>query len=397
MKHELKKQEYKESQMIFFRHMTLIRYKKQSMRFLFKLLVFVTPFLIGVKSTSQTIKKTKYASAIFEAHRIIDSLQQKQNIPGIDIAVSINGNIVWSEGFGFANIELQVPVISGETIFRIGSVSKPLTSTALGKLIKNGKLSLDSTIQTYVKYFPKKKYPITVRQIAGHIAGIRHYRNTEYTSAKKYSTVESGLDIFKNDSLLFKPGTGYSYSSYGFNLLSAAVENASGMPFLDFMKHEIFSKLGMNATFADKNERIIENRSSFYQINASNAIENAIYVDNSYKWAGGGFLSTTHDLIKFGNAMIKEEFLSGKIIAEFTKSQKLSNGKKTGYGIGWGIIKRNKLKGFGHDGGSVGGITKFQIYPKEKLVIIALSNSSNVNYAKTIESIVDLFIEAKKQ
>ncbi len=365
------------------------------MRFLFKLLVLVTPLMIVTKSTSQTIKNTTYASAIFKAHRIIDSLQQKQNIPGIDIAVSVNDTIVWSEGFGFANIELQVPVISGKTIFRIGSVSKPLTSTALGKLVERGKLSLDSTIQTYVKYFPKKKYPITVRQIAGHIAGIRHYKNSEYTSAKRYNTVESGLDIFKNDSLRFKPGTDYLYSSYGFNLLSAAVEGASGMSFLDFMKQEVFYKLGMNATFADKNKRIMRNRSSFYQINASNTIENATYVDNSYKWAGGGFVSTTHDLITFGNAMIKEEFLSAKIIKEFTKSQKLSSGKKTGYGIGWGVIKRNGLEGFGHDGGSVGGVTKFQIYPKENLVIVALSNSSNVNYTNTIESIVDLFIEAK--
>ncbi|WP_303315615.1 serine hydrolase domain-containing protein [Flavivirga abyssicola] len=366
------------------------------MRFLFKLSIFLIPFLIGTKSTCQNIKNIKYASAIFKAHRIIDSLQQTQNIPGIDIALSIDGDIVWSEGFGYADIEHQVPVSSGETLFRIGSVSKPLTSTALGKLIESGKLSLDSTIQTYVPYFPNKKYPVTVRQIAGHIAGIRHYRNSEYTSAKKYSTVKSGLDIFKNDSLLFKPGRRYSYSSYGFNLLSAAVEGASGVSFLDFMKHEIFSKLNMHATYADKNEDIIRNRASFYQIDASNTIKNATYVDNSYKWAGGGFISTTHDLIKFGNAMIEKEFLSGEIIKEFTKSQKLSIGKKTGYGIGWGIIKRKKLKGFGHDGGSVGGITKFEIFPKEKLVIIALSNSSNVNYGKTIERIVDIFVKARK-
>ncbi|GAA3589844.1 serine hydrolase domain-containing protein [Flavivirga amylovorans] len=365
------------------------------MKLLFKLSILIIPFLIGIKGTGQNIKNATYASAIFKAHRIIDSLQQKQNIPGIDIAISIDGDIVWSEGFGFADIELQVPVTSGETLFRIGSVSKPLTAAALGKLIENGKLNLDSTIQTYVTYFPQKKHPITVRQIAGHIAGIRHYRNSEYTSAKKYNTVKSGLDIFKNDSLLFKPGTKYSYSSYGFNLLSAAVEGASGLSFLDFMKQEVFSKLNMNDTYADKNEDIIRNRASFYQIDASNTIKNASYVDNSYKWAGGGFISTTHDLIKFGNAMIKKEFLSEKTIKELTKSQKLFYGKKTGYGIGWGVIKRKKLKGFGHDGGSVGGITKFEIFPKEKLVIIALSNSSNVNYGKTIERIVAIFVEAK--
>ncbi|GAA3652392.1 serine hydrolase domain-containing protein [Flavivirga jejuensis] len=363
------------------------------MRSYFNILIIALFLAIGTKSTSQNIKHPKYEAAIFEAHRIIDSLQQKQHIPGIDIAISINGTMIWSEGFGFADLEHLTPVKSGTTLFRIGSVSKPLTALALGKLMEADKLNLDATIQTYVPYFPEKKHPITVRQIAGHIAGIRHYRNKEYLLAKKYNTVKSGLTIFENDSLLFAPGDRFSYSSYGFNLLSAAVEGASGNSFLDFMQQEVYSKLDMTATFADKNESIILNRSSFYQIDSLNKIQNATYVDNSYKWAGGGFISTTHDLIKFGNAMIEAQFLSKKTIKELTTSQKLTNGKKTGYGIGWGIIKKKKLKGFGHNGGSVGGITKFDIYPKEQLVVVALSNSSNVDYGDVIDRIVTLFIK----
>ena len=365
------------------------------MKFQFKLLVLTTFFLLGAESKAQNIKNPKYETAIFEAHRIIDSLQQKQHIPGIDMAISINDTIVWSEAFGFADMEHHVPVTSGKTLFRIGSVSKSLTSAALGKLIEKGTLNLDSTIQTYVSYFPQKKYPITVRQIAGHIAGMRHYKNSEYLSMEKYNTVKEGLKIFENDSLLFKPETDYSYSSYGFNLLSAAIEEASGIPFLDFMQNEVFSELNLTNTFADKNEDIIPNRSSFYQIDDLNHIKNAPYVDNSYKWAGGGFISTTHDLITFGNALIHEEFLSSQTIRELTKSQKLSSGKKTGYGIGFGVINKKKLKGFGHNGGSVGGITKFEVYPKEKLVIVVLSNSSNVDYGDVIERIVEAFVEVK--
>lgn len=359
-----------------------------------KFIIRFTLFFIFVFNithvTSQNIKNSKYASTIFKAHRIIDSLQQKQNIPGIDISISIDGNIVWSEGFGYANLEHQVPVISGKTLFRIGSVSKPLTAVALGKLIDSGKLNLDSEIQTYVPYFPKKELPISIKQIAGHIAGIRGYKNNEFLSAKRYYSVVEGLQIFKNDSLLFKPGEKYLYSSYGFNLLSAAVEGASGTSFLNFMQNEIFSKLNMTNTYADKNENIILNRSAFYQTDSLN-IKNATYVDNSNKWAGGGFISTTHDLIRFGNAMINEELLTKKTTKALTTSQKLNNGKKTGYGIGWGIIKRGKLKGYGHNGGSVGGVTKFEIFPKEKMVVVVLSNSSNVKYGKAIETIVKLF------
>lgn len=361
---------------------------KQNLSFLI-LFIFL---VFGTKSTSQNIKNSKYATAIFKAHRIIDELQQKQNVPGIDIAVSINGDIVWSEGFGFANLEHHVPVISGKTLFRIGSISKPLTSVAIGKLLEAGKLELDATIQTYVPYFLEKTYPITVKQVAGHIAGIRHYKNNEFLLAKKYHSIKSSLSIFKDDPLLSVPGTKYAYSSYGFNLLSAVVEGASGINFLDFMQQEVFSVLHMTSTCADKNENIIPNRSAFYQIDNSNTIKNATYVDNSNKWAGGGFISTTHDLIHFGNALINHEFLSKKTIKTLTTSQKLNNGKKTGYGIGFGVIKKNKLKGFGHNGGAVGGITKFEVYPKEKFVIIILSNSSNVDFRKTTNKIVSAFL-----
>ncbi|MDO5969652.1 serine hydrolase domain-containing protein [Flavivirga aquimarina] len=364
------------------------------MKFLIKfILLFI--FIFNVTNVgSQDIKNPKYSSAIFKAHRIIDSLQQKQNIPGIDIAISINGEIIWSEGFGYANLEHQVPIISGKTLFRIGSVSKPFTAMAIGKLLDEGKLNLDDVVQTYVPYFPEKKHPITVRQIAGHIAGIRGYKNDEFLSAKRYYSVEEGIQIFKNDALLFKPGKKYMYSSYGFNLLSAIVEGASGIPFLDFMQNNIFSKLNMNNTYADKNENIILNRSAFYQTD-SLKIKNATYVDNSYKWAGGGFISTTHDIIKFGNTMVNETLLTKNTTKTLTTSQKLNNGKKTGYGIGWGVIKRGKLKGYGHNGGSVGGVTKLEIFPKEKLVIIALSNSSNVKYENTIETIVNIFLNAQ--
>jgi len=365
------------------------------MSFNFKIPILIAFFFFGYFLFGQNIKNLKYSEAIFEAHRIIDSLQQAQNIPGLDIAISIDGEIVWSEGFGFSNLEHYVPIKTGETLFRVGSISKPLTAAAIGKLMDTGKLNLDTNIQTYLPYFPKKKYNITVKQLAGHLGGIRSYKGNEFNSIIKYNSVKEGLNIFINDTLLFEPGTKYAYSSYGFNLLSAAIEGASGENYLDFIQNEIFLPLKMTSTFADKNEKIIPNRSAFYQIDANNTIQNANYVDNSNKWAGGGFLSTTHDLIKFGEAMINKEFLSPKTIKLLTSSQELNNGKKTGYGMGWGIIKRQKLKGFGHHGECVGGTTKFEVFPKEKLVFIVVSNASNTDYGNTIDRIIKKFIANK--
>lgn len=365
------------------------------MRFNFKISILTASLFIGNNLFSQNIKNSKYTTQIFEAHRIIDSLQQTQNIPGLDIAISIDGEIVWSEGFGFADLEHHVPIKTGETRFRVGSISKPLTAAALGKLIEDNKLNLDENIQTYVPYFPEKKYKITVKQLAGHLGGVRSYKDNEFNSSIKYNSVKDALNIFINDTLIFEPGTQYAYSTYGFNLLSAAIEGTSGENYLDFMQNEIFLPLNMTSTLADKNENIIPNRSALYQIDSNNTIQNATYVDNSNKWAGGGFLSTTHDLITFGNAMIDAEFLSHKTIKLLTKSQALNNGKKTGYGVGWGIIKRKQLKGFGHHGECVGGSTKFEVFPKEKLVFIVVSNASNINYGNTVERIIHTFIDNK--
>lgn len=340
-------------------------------------------------------KSSPYQNAISESHRLLDSLHRAEKIPGIDAAIAIDGKIVWSEGFGFADLENQVKVKAGETRFRIGSVSKPLTSTALGKLMDEGKINLNEFIYTYLPDFPKKKYPITIKQLGGHIGGIRHYRGDEFLMKQRFNSVTSSLTIFQNDTLLSEPGTHYSYSSYGFNLLSAVIEKASDENFLPFIQREVFSALNMNSTCPDKNDSIILNRTSFYDLDSLDQIINAPYVDNSYKWAGGGFISTTTDLIKFGQAHMTPGFLSAETLKALTTSQVLNNGDSTGYGIGWGRIDKNGVIGFGHTGGSVGGITDLRIYPQEGLILVFLSNSTITKYGNVGDRIVKLFLEAK--
>jgi len=359
--------------------------------------ILLAAFTLLYFSGCREVKKetNPYETAINESRRLLDSLQEAGKIPGIDAVVAINGEIIWSEGFGYADLEQQAKVIPGKTRFRIGSVSKSLTAAAVGRLIDQGKLSLDSSIYTYVPDFPKKKYPITLGQLGGHIAGIRHYRGKEFLSSTYYPTVKEGLSFFANDTLLFEPGTNYSYSSYGFNLISAAVEAGSEEEFLPYMQKEVFDKLGMSSTCPDKNDSIIVNRTSFYQLDSLDRIINAPYVDNSYKWAGGGFVSTTTDLVKFGEAHLQPGFLSAETLRDFTTSQVLQNGDSTGYGFGWFALKDKELKGFGHSGGSVGGITQFRIFPKEHIIIVLLSNSSNTRYGNLPDKIVRMFLVDK--
>ena len=201
----------------------------------------------------------------------------------------MDGKIVYSEGFGFADLEERVPVWP-TTKFRIGSISKPLTATALMQLVEAGKLDLDAPVQEYVPSFPAKGAIITVRELAGHLGGIRHYRDDEMEIQRHYDNVLEGWKIFENDPLVAPPGTKFSYSSYGYNLLSAVIQSASGEPFLTYMQEHVFPPMGLVHTAADQNTEITEQRSRFYELAKDGHAENAPYVDNSYKWAGGGFL-----------------------------------------------------------------------------------------------------------
>ena len=317
-----------------------------------------------------------YLEAVRASRDLIREMMDEAGVPGASVAVSVGDDVVWAEGFGWADLELGVPVTT-LTKFRIGSVSKTMTASGLGLLMERGQIDLDVPVQTYVADYPQKRWPITTRQLGGHTAGVRHYRGSENLSSRNYPTVDSGLEIFSGDTLLFEPGTAYSYSSYGWNLLSAVMEGASGVNFLAFMRDEVFEPLGLRHTLADHTDSIIAHRTSFYEREAGGAIRNAPYVDNSYKWAGGGFLSTPEDLVRFGQAHLRPGFLRAATLRELQQSQSLRNGEATNYGIGW--VSGEEEDGdqfYRHSGGSVGGTTLLLLVPAHNLVVAGVVNIS---------------------
>lgn len=316
-------------------------------------------------------------ATIARARSLIRDSIAKVGIPGVSITVMREGRIVWSEGIGWADLEQRVPV-TPLTRFRIGSVSKPVTAAAIGLLVEAGKLDLDAPVQRHVPDFPGKRYPITTRLAAGHLAGIRHYEGDEFLSARRYASVAEGLTIFRDDSLLFRPGTRFHYSSYAWNLVSAVIEGASGRPFLAYMREAVFAPLGMRQTIADHVDSIIPFRARWYTADSLNRVTNAPYVDNSYKWAGGGFLSTTEDLARFGQAMLDNTLLRAETFRMLTTSQRTLAGEPTNYGIGWATRRDEKGRtALSHSGGSTGGTAYLVLYPEQKLVVAVLANGDS--------------------
>ncbi len=320
---------------------------------------------------------TTHREAVVTARALLDSLMDAEAIPGLSVAVGENARVLWSEGFGFSDLSHGV-LVTPLTKFRVGSVSKPFTAAAVAVLVEAGHLDLDAPVQAYVPSFPEKRWPVTTRLLAGHLGGIRHYRGAENLSSVPYPSVLAGLAIFRRDSLIHEPGTAYSYSSYGWNLISAVVEGASGEPFLAYIDRAVFKSLGMRHTVADHPDSIIAHRTRFYHRGADGRILNAPYVDNSYKWAGGGFLSTPEDLLTFASAHRSAGYLEAETLEMLFTSQTLSNGDETGYGIGWrtAVNDRNEIV-VSHTGGSVGGRTVLTLNRETGLIVAIVANLSS--------------------
>ncbi len=342
-------------------------------------------------SQAATVPSTdRFAAARARAHAIACE-QLAPNIPGFALAVAVDGKLVWSEAFGYSDVEAKRQTTTA-TQFRIGSVSKPLTADAVAQLYERGKLDLDAPIQRYVPGFPDKGVTITTRELGGHLGGIRHYKGDEFTLNQHYPSVTAGLAVFQNDPLVAPPGTKFSYSSYGFNLISAVIEGASGEQFLAFMHRHVFAPLGMTHTAPDKNDSLIPDRTQFYDRMENGQFVRSPVVDNSYKWAGGGFLSTAEDLVKFGSAHLTAGYLKQSTLELLMTPQHTTSGEATPYGIGW-FVGPDTLghRTAYHGGGSIGGTTVFGIDRDSHVVIALVTNltDAKVDAAREIRLVFD--------
>lgn len=329
------------------------------------------------------------------ADRILKKLIRKKKVPGIAITVTKNGKKEFSKGYGFADLEKKTLIDPSKTVFRIGSVSKPIAATGLAKLVAKHRLSLTDSIHECLPNFPQKKHEFTLKQLGGHLAGIRNYNGNEFMNSKPLS-IKEGVALFQDDPLLFEPGKEYAYTSYSWNLLSLVMQQVTEKPFEMIIKEEVLKPLSLLHTFPDRQQNI-ENKAIFYKKEGWRRFVEVPNVNNYYKLAGGGYLSTSEDVSKLGNAYLSNEFLSESIKKEFTTSQKIGD-KLTYYGVGWqASFDHASRPYFGHVGNGYGGYGIFYVYPDDEVVVTILMNCSNPNQDKKIKAIIDAVFEALKE
>ncbi len=338
---------------------------------------------------------SREARHFYEAGAIARGRTRAARPPAFSCAVAVGGQVVWAEAFGFADVGHRIPA-TPETRFRVGSVSKALTIAGMARLYERGRLDLDAPIQKYVPTFPDKGYPITLRELAEDLAGIRHYAPDGrdfgglVENRKHYASLTEGLAIFERDSLVAPPRTKWVYSSYGFNLIGVAMEHASGMDYLTFMRNEVFGPLGMSRTQGDESGKAIESRARPYELDDHGAFVDAPEADLSYKYPSGGMLSTPTDLVIFGSAMTRPGFLSAGTERMLFTSGQTSDGKDTGYGMGWQLkaeeghtygtgLQIQRPVGeryFWHRGSAEGGHAALVIYPDADVIVACAENTS---------------------
>jgi CubicO group peptidase (beta-lactamase class C family) len=350
-------------------------------------------FVFAAALRAQELPQEKQAAIA----RAASAFLAANHIPGLSVAVVLNGQPAYSAGFGMADLENFVPVTS-PTLFRLASVSKTITATAALQLYERGKLDLDAPVQKYCPAFPQKEQPITSRELLNHLSGIRHYNpgnqgDIPEDSARHFTSMEESLTIFANDPLLSKPGTQFHYSTYGYTVLGCVLEGASGQKYVDYVRENIFLPAGMDHSVADDFFAIVPYRTRWYHKDESGTVRNAGVLDSSYKIPGGGWLSSADDLARYEAAILADKLVKRSTRDLMWTPGKTADGQPLEYALGWGTRQKFGLTLISHSGGQQGTSTNILLAPARRAGIVVLANMDNMDVASFSEQLLRLVLD----
>ena len=346
------------------------------------LLIAVTALLLTPQLRAQGAELDE--ATVGSVERMIMEKMSEERIPGLSAALVVDGRLVWSGGYGIADLENYVPA-TATTAYRTASIGKTMTAVAVMQLAERGEIDLDSPVQRYCPAFPEKRWPVTTRHLLGHTSGIRHYggpnEESELFNTVHYDSIVEALDIFKDDSLLFEPGTAHQYSTFGYNTLGCVVEGASGQDFLSYMREHVFDPARMESTRDDDPAAIIPRRAEGYYLAENGELRNARAVDMSSKLPAGGFITTAEDLARFAIALMDHRVVQAETLEQMLTPVQLRSGEVVGNGLGWGLFPGEDW--YGEREAFHGGVTPqvsgmLYLLPDRRFAIAILMNLEGV-------------------
>lgn len=337
--------------------------------------------------------------------------RQGTDAPAVSAAIAIDGRRVWAAALGFADLDAST-AITLDSPFRLGSSSKAVTSVAIGTLLDRNRLDLDRPVGTYLPDLAAPLSTITTRQAMSHTGGVRNYSWClcfpiwEHLNRRHYAgSVRETLRAFESDPLLFAPGAGFAYTSFGYNVAGAVLETISDTPFLDYLSRHVFTPLGMTHSGGDRSDAPAPpGRAVDYDVQEGR-YKRAFAVDNSNKWPSGGLLSTPTDMLRLGQAMLHPTLFSAATRDRLLVPQPLADGQPNpqGYALGWRVSDRKTLfdgrlttRIYSHHGTAVGATSYFAVYPDLGLVVSVIMNKSQEDVealAPRANALVELFVD----
>lgn len=364
-----------------------------------------TPLHPDVNTVSTVASKApegKWSAAADQARQVVRAAVADQNLPGMSVAVGSGGDIVWAEGFGWANIEQKTPVTPA-TSFRLGTLSTVLTSAAAGLLIEEDRLKLDAPVRGYAPDTPEHYGDVTVRQVMAGIAGLPVDGGDENPLLRKQCDGPGdglkALGGFQRERE-HEPGNRFAYSTYGWLAMSAAIEQAAGQPYQRFMRARIFEPLGLTGTDADfKGAPAPHQATSYFPRFMANPRYNPDVmgsIDLSCYAGGSIFVSTPSDLARFAMALNAGKLLQPATVQLLQTSQKLASGQETAYGLGWKLesvtLGGKPTRAIGHNGDLIGGqLGSLWSFPDRGVTVAVMSNISYADTFAVAVKVADAF------
>jgi serine beta-lactamase-like protein LACTB, mitochondrial len=366
-------------------------------RTIFPLLLLSLVWTLGTSGGLRAQDKALSGEKRAQIEKAVSAFMTANSVPGVSVAVVQHGQPIWSAGFGMSDLEDFTPATSS-TLYRLGSISKPITAVAILQLFERGKLNLDAPVQKYCPAFPQKDSPITSRQLLAHLGGIRHYNqdgkgDVPDDSARHFATMEESLQLFAGDPLVAKPGTQFHYSTYGYTLLGCVVEGASSQKYVDFVRENVLRPAGMEHTQADDFFAIVPHRTRWYHKDKSGAVRNAGVLDSSYKIPGGGLISSADDMANFETAILAGKLLRPATQDAMWSAQRTSDGKFTSYGLGWGIADEPGVHTVGHAGSQQGTSTAIMLAPQKSAAVVVLANMDDLDAYALAKSLLEITLD----
>lgn len=363
-----------------------------------RVLLLVAALVLGAFGAAPAVAQdavsadASLAERLERAQELLRLHQATSGVAGLSAAIAVDGRLVWTGGFGFADLQNRVPA-GPEMVSRIGSISKPVAGAATMALRDRGLIDLDAPISTYLPDYPSRNAQITMRQLMSHIAGIRHYDGDEFMSNTPYPDVLVPMTVFSEDSLLFEPGTEYSYSTYGWTVVSAVTKAADdrARSWVEILDDEVTGPLGLTTLQPEWQDSVIPHHARFYMRDSTGAYLNAPEVDLSNKWAGGGLVATTADLVNFALGVLHDDILSDSARAEMWTRQTPEG--EPSYGLGWGVGEIDGHRAVSHSGGSTGATAMLILLPDRDVAVAILGNTGGVSHGGIAANVARLFIE----